>query len=33
MSPGIVIAAAAGAFTWTFLEYLIHRFMGHDRRY
>lgn len=33
MSAGIALAAAAGAFTWTFLEYLIHRFMGHDRRY
>jgi sterol desaturase/sphingolipid hydroxylase (fatty acid hydroxylase superfamily) len=29
----ILIAAVAGCFTWTFLEYLIHRYMGHDRRY
>ena len=33
MKSGVVIALAAGAFSWTFLEYLIHRFMGHDRRY
>ena len=29
----IVVAAAAGALTWTLLEYLIHRWMGHDRRF
>lgn len=26
-------AALAGAFTWTFLEYVIHRWLGHDRRF
>ncbi len=25
----IVVAAILGAFTWTFLEYVIHRFLGH----
>ena len=31
----IVLAAAAllGALTWSFLEYCIHRWMGHDRRF
>lgn len=30
----IVIAAMTlGALTWTLLEYLIHRWMGHDRRF
>jgi sterol desaturase/sphingolipid hydroxylase (fatty acid hydroxylase superfamily) len=28
-----LLAAAAGALTWTFLEYLIHRWFGHDRRF
>jgi sterol desaturase/sphingolipid hydroxylase (fatty acid hydroxylase superfamily) len=28
-----VIAFIAGAATWTLLEYLIHRWMGHDRRF
>jgi sterol desaturase/sphingolipid hydroxylase (fatty acid hydroxylase superfamily) len=27
------IATLAGAFTWTFFEYVIHRWLGHDRRY
>ena len=27
-----VVALLLGAFTWTFLEYVIHRWMGHDRR-
>lgn len=27
------LLALAGAFTWTFLEYVIHRWLGHDRRY
>jgi sterol desaturase/sphingolipid hydroxylase (fatty acid hydroxylase superfamily) len=26
-------AAALGVLTWTLLEYLIHRWMGHDRRF
>ena len=30
---GMVVAAALGAFTWTFLEYVIHRWMGHDKRF
>lgn len=28
-----VIAAVVGAFVWTFLEYVIHRWLGHDRRF
>jgi sterol desaturase/sphingolipid hydroxylase (fatty acid hydroxylase superfamily) len=28
-----ILAAAAGALCWTFLEYVIHRWMGHDRRF
>ena len=28
-----MIAFVAGALTWTLLEYLIHRWMGHDRRF
>jgi sterol desaturase/sphingolipid hydroxylase (fatty acid hydroxylase superfamily) len=29
----VVAAIALGVLTWTFLEYLIHRWMGHDRRF
>ena len=29
----IALAALLGALTWTFLEYLIHRWGGHERRY
>lgn len=29
----IVLAAFLGVLTWTLLEYLIHRWMGHDRRF
>ena len=29
----IVVAAACGVVTWTLLEYVIHRWMGHDRRF
>ena len=29
----MIVAALLGAFTWTLLEYLIHRWMGHDRRF
>jgi sterol desaturase/sphingolipid hydroxylase (fatty acid hydroxylase superfamily) len=29
----IVVAVALGVLTWTLLEYLIHRWMGHDRRF
>jgi len=28
-----VLALALGVLTWTFLEYVIHRWMGHDRRF
>ena len=28
-----MIAALLGVLTWTLLEYLIHRWMGHDRRF
>jgi sterol desaturase/sphingolipid hydroxylase (fatty acid hydroxylase superfamily) len=27
------VAALLGVLTWTFLEYVIHRWMGHDRRF
>lgn len=27
------VAALAGALTWTFLEYVIHRWLGHDKRF
>jgi len=30
---GIAIALILGAVTWTFLEYCIHRWLGHDRRF
>jgi len=29
----VIVAAALGVATWTLLEYLIHRWMGHDRRF
>lgn len=29
----VIAAAAAGVLTWTLLEYAIHRWMGHDRRF
>lgn len=29
----MIAAAACGVATWTLLEYLIHRWMGHDRRF
>jgi sterol desaturase/sphingolipid hydroxylase (fatty acid hydroxylase superfamily) len=28
----VFVAAATGLLTWSFLEYVIHRFLGHDRR-
>ena len=28
-----LIAIACGVLTWTLLEYMIHRWMGHDRRF
>ena len=28
----LLAAVLAGAATWTFAEYLLHRFLGHDRR-
>ncbi len=33
MIAKIVIAFALGCFTWTFLEYCIHRWLGHGRRF
>ena len=33
MIAGVIAAAAAGIATWTALEYLIHRWGGHDRRF
>ena len=33
MKIGLILtAAASGAVAWTFLEYVMHRFLGHDRR-
>jgi len=32
MIPTIVIALALGALSWSLLEYVIHRWAGHDRR-
>jgi sterol desaturase/sphingolipid hydroxylase (fatty acid hydroxylase superfamily) len=29
----VLSAALLGAVTWSFLEYCLHRWMGHDRRY
>ena len=29
----MIATAACGVLTWTLLEYLIHRWMGHDRRF
>lgn len=29
----LVVPALLGALTWSFLEYVIHRWMGHDRRF
>lgn len=29
----MIAAVAVGVLTWTFLEYVIHRWMGHDRRF
>lgn len=29
----VAVAALSGAFTWTLLEYIIHRWLGHDRRF
>lgn len=33
MSTAVVLAAVGGALTWSFLEYVIHRWLGHDRRF
>lgn len=33
MIARVVVAALLGVLSWTLLEYLIHRWMGHDRRY
>jgi sterol desaturase/sphingolipid hydroxylase (fatty acid hydroxylase superfamily) len=33
MTACIVGGVLAGVLTWTFLEYVIHRWMGHDRRF
>ncbi len=32
MIIAVSAAVLGGVFTWTFLEYVIHRWMGHDRR-
>ncbi|MCA9568517.1 MAG: sterol desaturase family protein [Myxococcales bacterium] len=29
----LVVALAAGALSWTFLEYVFHRFLGHEHRH
>jgi sterol desaturase/sphingolipid hydroxylase (fatty acid hydroxylase superfamily) len=33
MIVGVLAAAGCGVLSWTLLEYLIHRWMGHDRRF
>lgn len=33
MSLPVALAALAGMLTWTFLEYVIHRWLGHDPRF
>jgi len=33
MTTHIVLAFALGALTWSLLEYCIHRWLGHDRRF
>ena len=33
MFASLVLAFALGAFTWTLLEYVIHRWLGHDSRF
>ena len=32
MTLSIAVAALLGIFTWTFTEYVIHRWLGHDPR-
>jgi len=32
VNPAIPVAALLGILTWSLLEYVIHRFLGHDRR-
>jgi sterol desaturase/sphingolipid hydroxylase (fatty acid hydroxylase superfamily) len=31
-APSVALAAVAGVMTWSLAEYLLHRFLGHDRR-
>lgn len=33
MIAGVVAALFLGVLTWSFLEYVIHRWLGHDRRF
>ena len=33
MSPSLLVATALGVATWSFMEYVIHRWGGHDRRF
>jgi sterol desaturase/sphingolipid hydroxylase (fatty acid hydroxylase superfamily) len=33
ITGGMIVAVVAGVASWTLLEYLIHRWMGHDRRF
>ncbi len=33
MIAAVVVAALLGVLTWSLLEYCIHRWMGHDRRF
>jgi sterol desaturase/sphingolipid hydroxylase (fatty acid hydroxylase superfamily) len=33
MIAQVLVPAVVGAMTWTFLEYVIHRWLGHDRRF
>ncbi|HEY5924235.1 MAG TPA: sterol desaturase family protein [Kofleriaceae bacterium] len=33
MNVNVIVAVAAGVLTWTLLEYIIHRWMSHHRRF
>jgi sterol desaturase/sphingolipid hydroxylase (fatty acid hydroxylase superfamily) len=33
MIAKVAVALSLGCFTWSFLEYCIHRWLGHDKRY
>lgn len=33
LAASLALTAVLGAFTWSFLEYVIHRWLGHDARF